>query len=152
MKTYLFFIAFFLVVSVPSYAQTVAVATAPAHSTTTVKTTPITPEKKATPVFVPNVETHASYIGGISQLSDYLYDNLVYPELGRENGIEGTVLVELTIAENGDVQYAHVVKGPGMGFDKEALRLINEMPAWIPAQQGVRPVASKIRIPIAFIL
>jgi TonB family protein len=147
MKTFLFFIALFLVVSVPSYTQTVAIATTPAHSTIAVK---VSPKKKATPVFVPNAETRASYVGGIAKLSDYLYDNLVYPELGRENGREGTVLVELTIAENGDVQHARVMKGLGMGFDKEALRLINEMPAWIPAQQGVRSVASKVRIPIAF--
>lgn len=106
--------------------------------------------KKSAAAFVPNIETRTSSVGGMNQLANYLADELVYPELGRENDLEGTVLVEFTIGENGDIQDANIVEGLGLGFDKEALRLVKKMPNWRPARQGVRRVASKIRMPIAF--
>ncbi len=99
---------------------------------------------------MPNEERRASFDGGITQLADFLATHLIYPELGRENGVEGIVLVEFTIAADGSTQHAKVIEGLGLGFDEEALRLVDSMPKWNPAQQGVRIVASKVRMPIAF--
>ena len=103
-------------------------------------------------VFIPNFERSASFHGELTELVEFLESNLVYPELGRENGIEGIVIIEFTVAIDGSIQEPKVVQGLGLGFDKEAIRLVNMMPKWKPAQQGIRAVNSKVRMPIAFSL
>ncbi|MEM0992061.1 MAG: energy transducer TonB [Bacteroidota bacterium] len=104
--------------------------------------------------FIPNVEVRASFNGSLLDLAQFFEDHLIYPGIGRANLIEGIVLVEFTVAADGSIENAKVVRGlgQGLGFDEEALRLVNMMPKWTPAQQGTRTVATKLRIPIAFVL
>ncbi|MEM9885651.1 MAG: energy transducer TonB [Bacteroidota bacterium] len=102
--------------------------------------------------FIPNVEIRTSFVGGLAQLSQFLEDNLTYPTLANINAIEGTVLIEFTVAADGSVQKAKVIEGIGFGLDEEALRVVNLMPKWNPAQQGRKAVASKVRVPIQFSL
>jgi len=139
-------LSFFFVVKID--AQDIAVLTK--NSSTIKKKT----SKIAKTVFVPNFELHASFNGELEELAEFLESNLVYPELGRVNNIEGIVLVQFTVAADGSIQDAKVIKGlgQGLGFDEEVLRLVNLMPKWKPAQQGVRAVNSKVRMPIAFSL
>ena len=132
-------------------AQDVAVLTNN-QPTTSLKKQKKKNKKKA--AFIPNAEVRASFNGNFLDLAQFFEDNLIYPEIARENHIEGTVLVEFTVATDGQIQNAKVIKGlgQGLGFDEEALRLVNMMPNWTPAQQGVRTVNAKVRIPIAFSL
>ncbi len=73
----------------------------------------------------------------------------VYPELARRLEKEGTVMVEVTISESGDVMKAEVVQGLGFGFD-EAAKAAMERSRFEPARVGDRPVAVVVRIPIRF--
>ncbi len=66
------------------------------------------------------VDDTVELIGGIEGLTAQLR----YPDEARTAGIEGHVVVQLTVAENGTVEDAFVVDGPGHGLDEEALRVV----------------------------
>ena len=81
------------------------------------------------------VDETASYPGGHKALGKYLKDNLKYPSEAIEQGVEGRVFVQFIVETNGTGTDIRVVKGIGSGCDEEALRLIKEMPIWIPAKK-----------------
>lgn len=148
MKTISVILFLSVVLTINLNAQDVAVLTS--HE----QEMPMKANENDKPAFTPNLEMRATFNGSLLELAQFFEDNLVYPELGRVNNIEGTVLVQFTVAADGSIQDAKVIKGLGqeLGFDEEALRLVNLMPKWKPAQQGVRAVNSKVRMPIAFSL
>ena len=63
----------------------------------------------------------------------FLSVNLNYPEDERDRGVQGTVLVQFMVREDGSITDAHVLQGIGGGCDREALRVIKLMPKWTPA-------------------
>ncbi|MNE91693.1 Gram-negative bacterial tonB protein [compost metagenome] len=60
------------------------------------------------------------------------------------------VYVSFTVSETGKIENAKIVRSIGMGCDEEALRLINEMPVWIPGKEDGVVKALPVVIPIAF--
>ncbi|MEN0007036.1 MAG: TonB family protein [Bacteroidota bacterium] len=80
----------------------------------------------------------------------YMYTNIKYPAIARENGIEGTVFVQFTIGKEGQIEDAEVVRGGEGGLGKEALRVIKEMPTWVPGKQRGRTVRVRMTLPIRF--
>ncbi len=64
----------------------------------------------------------------------YIDKQLEYPEKARENGIKGNVIVSFYVNEEGALSKAKVVKKIGYECDEEALRIVNNMPNWIPAK------------------
>ncbi len=74
-----------------------------------------------------------------------------YPQLAREMGKEGTVLLRLTIDERGRLIEAVVVRGAGSGFDEQALRAVKES-TFSPAKREGRPVMCRANLPVKFIL
>ncbi len=83
-------------------------------------------------------------------INEYIAQNMHYPELARENGIEGKVVIEFIVNKNGSISDAKVVRGIGGGCDEEALRIINGMPAWKPGMQKGAPINVRYSLPIAF--
>jgi periplasmic protein TonB len=83
-------------------------------------------------------------------LNSYLNSHLRYPPFARENGIEGRVVVEFVVNEDGSVSNASVKKGIGGGCDEEALRVVNSMPKWKPGKQNDRNVKVYMLLPIVF--
>jgi protein TonB len=83
---------------------------------------------------------------------DYIGANMKYPEPARDSKIEGVVEVSFTIDENGKVTDVSVVKGLDKLCDDEAVRVIKQMPDWIPQQvEGVRFRTNK-KLPVVFAL
>jgi TonB family protein len=82
----------------------------------------------------------------------WLAGNLKYPEDARKNNIQGTVYVKFIIENDGSVTNAAVIASVvgGDSLDKEALRVVNSMPNWIPAQQDGHPVRTEYTLPIRF--
>lgn len=74
-----------------------------------------------------------------------------YPQLAREMGKEGTVLLRLTLDERGRLIEAVVVRGAGSGFDEQALRAVKES-TFTPAKRDGRPVMCRANLPVKFIL
>ena len=85
-------------------------------------------------------------------MQKYLADNVRYPEQARNAGIEGRVIVEFVIDEEGRVTMAHVARGIGGGCDEEALRVINAMPKWKPGKQNGRAVKVFFSLAVKFVL
>ncbi|MEZ4933545.1 MAG: TonB family protein [Saprospiraceae bacterium] len=85
-------------------------------------------------------------------LIDYISENLKYPELAKKKGIEGTVVIKFTVAADGTIQDAEIIKGIGGGCDEEALRLVKSMPNWIPGTKDGKPIATELKLPFNFAL
>lgn len=87
------------------------------------------------------------------ELDAYLQKNIVYPQLCKEMGIEGTVYVQFIVDTKGDYREVQVIKGPHPALNKEALRVMSAMPQWTPAKDdnGVL-VDYLMRKPIKFAL
>lgn len=86
------------------------------------------------------VEQQPEFPGGHGALTQWIDDNLKYPVEAAMDGIEGRVIVQFIIRPTGKVVDAKVVRGIAPSLDKEALRLINIMPNWIPGRQKGKAV------------
>jgi len=94
------------------------------------------------------VEDIAHYPGGRPALKRYLEDNIKYPADARAGQAE--VLVQFTINTDGSVDDVKIQKAGIKKMDKEAVRLVSEMPDWIPAKQRDKPVSSQYIVPVTF--
>lgn len=83
-------------------------------------------------------------------LNEYLSKKLKYPELAKENNVQGRVTVQFVVNEDGSISEAKVLKGIGGGCDEEALRVINNMPRWKPGMHNGKAVRVYMNIPIVF--
>lgn len=140
MKTRITFIALlFIFAGITAYSQTVELAY---NSEATV---PQEPSK------LPEMTMMApSFVGGHEALADYISSNVEYPLLAKKRGVEGTVLVEYYIATDGSIENISVVQSVSIELDKEAIRLIQNMPKWTPAIQNNEPIRVKYTQPVKF--
>ncbi len=102
------------------------------------------------PDFFVVVEDMPEYPGGEGAMYKWLGKNIKYPQVAKENGIEGKVFVRFIVDQSGKVRDASVVRGIGGGCDEEALRVVNMMPDWKPGKQRGKPVRVQFTIPIHF--
>ncbi len=98
------------------------------------------------------VEESPEYPGGDEARMKYLRDNLKYPQLARESGIDGTVYIEFVVETNGNITKATIKRDIGGGCGDEALRVVKNMPKWKPGKQRNKPVRTQFVLPIKFIL
>lgn len=83
----------------------------------------------------------------------FISQHIHYPAIAREQGIEGTVVVQFIIAPDGQLENIHVIgKSPGGGLAEEAIRVVKKMPSWIPGKQNGRNVPVQYNLPIRFTL
>lgn len=108
-------------------------------------------EKKEEKIFVV-VENQPQFPGGEKARMRYLRNNIEYPQLARESGIEGTVYVTFVVEKDGSITDVRVLRGIGGGCDKEAIRVVKEMPKWEPGKQRGKPVRVQFNMPIRFTL
>ena len=83
-------------------------------------------------------------------LNKYYQHNIHYPPLEKENNIEGTVWISFIIEKDGSVTDVSVYRPVSPGLDTEAVRVIRNMPKWIPGKQMQKPVRVKFVQPIKF--
>lgn len=88
--------------------------------------------------------------GGRKELLKYMEENMVHPEEMRRLGIEGEVVVEFFVERNGVISGVNVVKKLTKEFDEEAIRLVRNMPYWVPGKKNSVPVRYKMTMPINF--
>ena len=98
------------------------------------------------------VEQMPSFPGGLKAMYKFITDELDFPVMAKENRISGTVIVQFVVSKEGDIQNARVVKEPGGGCGKEALRMVNSMPRWKPGMHNGRAVPVTFTLPIKFVL
>ncbi|RYE25278.1 MAG: energy transducer TonB [Sphingobacteriales bacterium] len=85
-------------------------------------------------------------------MNEYLSRSLTYPAVARDNNVEGKVMVQFVVNEDGHVSNAKVLRGIGSGCDAEAVRVINGMPKWKPGKQNGKAVKVYYTLPIRFML
>lgn len=98
------------------------------------------------------VEKMPSFPGGEAALMGYLRDNVKYPTIAQENGIQGRVFVQFVVGKTGDISKINVVRGVDPALDKEAIRVVKSMPKWEPGQQRGKAVNVQFMLPINFVL
>lgn len=98
------------------------------------------------------VEDPASFPGGDAALMKYLGKNVKYPQMAKENGIQGTVFVNFVVGKNGKIRDIKVIRGVNKLLDNEAIRVVKAMPAWKPGKQRGKPVSVSFNLPIRFTL
>ncbi len=82
----------------------------------------------------------------------FLHKNLRYPRQEKDQGKQGTALVNYIVDENGKVTEVTIENNTEYGFKKEAKRVVESLPCMKPAKQYNRNVAVRYRIPIRFVL
>lgn len=88
--------------------------------------------------------------GGDPAMMQYISDNLKYPVLARENGIQGTVVITFVVDKDGSVTNTNILRDIGGGCGKEALRVVQAMPKWTPGQANGQPVKVRYTLPVRF--
>ena len=97
------------------------------------------------------VESMPEFPGGQQALFKYLAENVKYPVIAQENGIQGRVICQFVVNKDGSIVDVVVVRSSGEpSLDKEALRVINSMPKWKPGKQRGKPVRVKYTVPVNF--
>jgi protein TonB len=104
-----------------------------------------------TPIFTV-VEEMPSFPGGDESRIKFLTENIKYPQMAKESGIQGTVYVTFVINEKGKVADVRVLRGIGGGCDEEAIRVVNMMPPWNAGKQSGKAVRVQFNMPIKFTL
>ena len=107
-------------------------------------------DPEATPFVV--VEEMPMFPGGDVELLKYIGANTVYPEVAKENNIQGRVIVRFCVTSKGGVSQVSILKGVDPELDKEAIRVVNTLPAFKPGKQGGKPVPVWYMVPITFTL
>lgn len=93
-----------------------------------------------------------SYPGGEEALRNYLSENIQYPPMAAEMGIEGVVTVEFMVKADGSIGDAKIVRMVDPDLEEEALRVVMNMPRWNPASKDGVPADAWFSLPIKFIL
>jgi len=96
------------------------------------------------------LEQMPAFPGGNSALSYWLSRNLRYPAIAEENGIQGRVICTFVVDYDGSVTDIKVISGVDVSLDNEAIRVIGDMPSWIPGMQLGSFVRVKFTLPITF--
>lgn len=97
------------------------------------------------------VEQKPTFQGGdANDFSRWVNTRLVYPEIAKENGIEGTVYLQFTIGTDGRMQDVKVVRSPDETLSKEALRVVSSSPKWEPGRQRDRAVKVSYTFPVVY--
>lgn len=97
-------------------------------------------------------EKMPEFKGGIDKLMRFVETNMLYPEWEKEHKIEGNVVAQFTIDTAGHIKAPSIIRSVdgAQNFDKEVLRILTLMPAWIPGEQGGRKVEVKYILPFKF--
>ncbi|MFI5134925.1 MAG: energy transducer TonB [Chitinophagales bacterium] len=96
------------------------------------------------------VEQMPQFPGGQESLMEFLESNLQYPDSARHYDVEGRVVANFIVNEDGSICDAKIVHGLGHGCDEEVLRVISIMPKWIPGKQNGTLVKVYFNLPVTF--
>ena len=98
------------------------------------------------------VESMPEFPNGMKELYIYLGNNIKYPVMAKESGIQGKVYVTFVVEKNGSITDVKVLRGIGGGCDEEAIRVVAAMPKWKPGKQRGKPVRVQYNLPVRFTL
>ncbi len=84
------------------------------------------------------------------KMLEYIYGNIKYPAIARENGVEGTAVITFVVEKDGSITDAQIIRDPGAQTGGEALRVVKTFPKWNPGKQRGKPVRVQFNLPVKF--
>ena len=97
------------------------------------------------------VQEKPSFKGGdANEFSKWVNSRLVYPEIAKENGVQGRVTLQFTVEKDGSVTNVKVLRGVDESLDKEAVRVVASSPKWKPSKQRDKAVKVVYTFPVIF--
>ena len=96
------------------------------------------------------VEQMPMFPGGDGALMGYLRDNINYPTVAAENGVQGRVVVGFVVERDGSITDVNILRGVDPSLDREAMRVVKSMPKWTPGKQNGSAVRVKYQVPVSF--
>lgn len=96
------------------------------------------------------VQEQPEFPGGMEKMYEFMAKTQKYPDMEYEAGIQGKVYVQFTVAKDGSIEDAKVLRSVSDGLDKEAMRLVKSMPKWSPGKMGGKPVKCRFNLPVVF--
>ena len=99
---------------------------------------------------LPMLQEMPEFPGGMEALYRYLGENIHYPDLAVQEGAEGKVFVQFVIGKDGTIQDVQVIRGVRPDLDAEAMRGVQEMPAWSPGRLDGERVKVRFTLPVSF--
>lgn len=108
-------------------------------------------EAEEAPIFF-IVEEMPEFPGGPTEISRFIMENVKYPVIAQENGIQGKVYVSFIVNGKGEVENVKIARGVDPSLDKEAIRVVQSLPKWKPGKQRNKPVKVSFTIPVSFVL
>lgn len=85
-----------------------------------------------------------------NEMLQFIYKNIKYPTIARENGIEGTTVIRFVVTKEGNVEQAEVLRGVAGGCAEAAMKVVQKMPKWKPGRHNGRHVDVYFNLPIKF--
>jgi len=119
-------------------------------STNIITTDEVEVEEEVEPIAFAVVEDKPVFPGGDAALMKFIADNTNYPEIAKENGIQGRVFIQFVIDKTGRVTRVTVAKGVDPYLDAEAKRVVQMLPNWSPGKQRGKAVPVTFVVPINF--
>ena len=107
-------------------------------------------KKDNAPVNMAIVEQKPMFPGGDAAMYKWLSEQIQYPAAASEEGIQGRVVVQFIVEENGAITHVNVVRGKHPALDAEALRVVKKMPKWNPGRNNGQPVRVVYNLPVTF--
>ena len=102
-------------------------------------------------IFVGVVQEKPTFNGGdANEFSKWVNARLVYPEIAKENGVEGRVTLQFTITKDGRLQDVKVLSSPDETLSREAVRVVSGSPKWTPGKQRDRAVNVTYTFPVIY--
>lgn len=96
------------------------------------------------------VEDQPLFPGGNAAMMKFLSDNIKYPVIAQENNIQGRVICNFVVEKDGSITDVQVVRGVDPSLDREAVRVIQQMPRWKPGKQRGQAVRVRFTLPVVF--
>ena len=105
---------------------------------------------KVIPPVVEFPDVDAQFFGGVVQMKRWINENVNYPQAAIEIGDQGLVYLSFVVEEDGTISNIEIERGVSTELDREAKRLIRNMPKWVAGEAKGLPVRSRCRLPINF--
>lgn len=96
------------------------------------------------------VEINPNPPGGMEKFYAYLGKKIQYPNLARENNVQGRVTLQFVVEKDGSFTDIKILRDPGSGLGDEAVRVLKSAPRWSPGIQNGKPVRVQFTIPVNF--
>ncbi len=101
---------------------------------------------------VPEVQEPPSFPGGEAAMYAWLGNEIAYPVVARENGMEGTSWVKFNVACDGSIRNVALARGSSIVLDTAAVNVVRRMPRWTPGKMKGEPVCVQYLLPVRYVL